>query len=88
MTARWNWGLGIHGEQGVRRVRLEAADKVVDTIVETLLAQTNLPDRRVALLVNGSAARRPWSCRLLRVMPLRCFARAALAWGVPGAGIS
>ena len=40
-------GPGIHGEQGVRRVRLEAADKVVDTIVETLLAQTHLPDRRV-----------------------------------------
>jgi ATP-dependent dihydroxyacetone kinase len=46
-------GLGIHGEQGVRRARLEPADAVVDIIVDTLLAQMHLPDRRVALLVNG-----------------------------------
>ena len=64
-------GLGIHGEQGVRRVRLEAADKVVDTIVETLLAQTHLPDRRVALLVNGLGGTPP--------MELSIVARHALA---------
>lgn len=46
-------GLGIHGEQGVRRARLQPADPVVDMIMDTLLAQTHLPDRRVALLVNG-----------------------------------
>ena len=81
-------GLGIHGEQGVRRVRLEAADKVVEVIVDTLLARTNLPDRRVALLVNGPAARRPWSCRSLRVTPWPCCAHAVCASSVRGAAIS
>src|SRR6201999_4181143 len=46
-------GLGIHGEQGVRRGALEPADRVVETILGTLLAQAGIgPGERVALLVN------------------------------------
>ena len=46
-------GLGIHGEQGVRRLALEPADAVVDTIIATLVTQMNLREGRVALLANG-----------------------------------
>ena len=47
-------GLGIHGEQGVRRVPLEPADAIVDTILETLVSDRGLKaGDRVALLVNG-----------------------------------
>ncbi|HEY6434453.1 MAG TPA: dihydroxyacetone kinase subunit DhaK, partial [Acetobacteraceae bacterium] len=47
-------GLGIHGEQGVRRGKLEPADRVVDAILDTLLTQMKLATgSRVALLVNG-----------------------------------
>jgi ATP-dependent dihydroxyacetone kinase len=63
-------GLGIHGEQGVRRARLEPADKVVDIIIDTLLAQMHLPDRCVVLLVNGLGGTPP--------MELSIVARYAL----------
>ncbi|MBW6422253.1 dihydroxyacetone kinase subunit DhaK [Rhizobium sp. XQZ8] len=47
-------GLGIHGEQGVRRVPLEPADAIVDSILETLITDSGLTSgSRVALLVNG-----------------------------------
>jgi len=47
-------GLGIHGEQGVRRVPLEPADAIVDTILETLVTDRGLKaGDRVALLING-----------------------------------
>jgi len=47
-------GLGIHGEQGVRRVTLTPADEIVDTILETLITDKALSaGTRVALLVNG-----------------------------------
>lgn len=65
-------GLGIHGEQGVRRAKLEAADQIVDTIIDTILAQTGIgPGDRVALLVNGLGGTPP--------MELAIVARHALA---------
>ena len=63
-------GLGIHGEQGVRRVGVEPADRVAERIVETLLAQTRLPERRIVLLVNGLGGTPP--------MELAIVARHAL----------
>jgi dihydroxyacetone kinase len=64
-------GLGIHGEQGVRRVPLEPADAVVDTIVSTLIAQMDMRAGRVALLVNGLGGTPP--------MELAIVARRVLA---------
>jgi dihydroxyacetone kinase len=65
-------GLGIHGEPGVRRGPLEPADRIVEAIIETLLAQTAIPkSRRVALLVNGLGGTPP--------MELAIIARHALA---------
>jgi ATP-dependent dihydroxyacetone kinase len=77
-------GLGIHGEQGVRRGRLEPADKVVDVIVDTLLAQMHLPDRRAALLVNGLGGTPPMELLIvgrhaLSVLRARGF-RVERAW--------
>lgn len=47
-------GLGIHGEQGVRRLSLQPADAIVDSILATVLDDlSGTPGDRVALLVNG-----------------------------------
>ncbi|MCC8193789.1 MAG: dihydroxyacetone kinase subunit DhaK, partial [Deltaproteobacteria bacterium] len=47
-------GLGIHGEQGVRKANIVSADLIVDTILDTLIADKGLvAGDRVALLVNG-----------------------------------
>jgi len=47
-------GLGIHGEQGVRRVPVQSADEIVDTLLSAILADQRLSaGDRVALLVNG-----------------------------------
>ena len=65
-------GLGIHGEQGVRRGPLEPADQVVDTILATVLQQAGIErGDRVALLVNGLGGTPP--------MELAIVARRALA---------
>jgi dihydroxyacetone kinase len=65
-------GLGIHGEQGVRRVPVQPADTIVETILETLVADAGLGQGdRVALLVNGLGATPP--------MELAIVARHALA---------
>jgi ATP-dependent dihydroxyacetone kinase len=64
-------GLGIHGEQGVKRSKITGADEVVDTILETLIADMALgTDTRVALLVNGLGGTPP--------MELAIVARHAL----------
>jgi dihydroxyacetone kinase len=65
-------GLGIHGEQGVRRVPLRAADALVEEILDTVLADAGLRAReRVALLVNGLGGTPP--------MELAIVSRRALA---------
>ena len=54
------WGLGIHGEAGVRRSRLEPADAIVERLLSAVIDDLGLRSgSRVALLVNnlgGSAA--------------------------------
>jgi phosphoenolpyruvate---glycerone phosphotransferase subunit DhaK len=49
-------GLGIHGEPGMRRARLEPADKIVDEMVEAILADLDYSGSDVAVLVNGLGA--------------------------------
>ncbi|MDB5575656.1 MAG: dihydroxyacetone kinase, DhaK subunit [Bradyrhizobium sp.] len=47
-------GLGIHGEAGVARTPLQAADRLVDLMLEKIVADRNIrPGERVALLVNN-----------------------------------
>jgi len=47
-------GLGIHGEPGVRRIRIEPADALTDEIVGRIVADRGIgAGERVALLVNN-----------------------------------
>ncbi|MCG8359754.1 MAG: dihydroxyacetone kinase subunit DhaK [Kiloniellales bacterium] len=47
-------GLGIHGEPGVRRGRLESADAVIDNMLDMIFAEMPLgAEDSVAVLVNG-----------------------------------
>ena len=64
-------GLGIHGEQGVRRVKLKPADALVDSMLDTILLDREIKDGdRVVLLVNGLGGTPP--------MELAVVARRAL----------
>lgn len=64
-------GLGIHGEQGVARVKLPAADALVETILSRIVADRGLArGDRAVLLVNGLGATPP--------MELAIVARHAL----------
>ncbi|GAA1125640.1 dihydroxyacetone kinase family protein [Citricoccus alkalitolerans] len=48
------WGLGIHGEQGVQRSALATATETVDRLLSACLAVGRIPETgRVALLVNN-----------------------------------
>ncbi|MGI9861152.1 dihydroxyacetone kinase subunit DhaK [Moorella naiadis] len=50
-------GLGVHGEPGVQRGKLEPADKVADSLVDRILDDMPLSkDDRVAVLINGLGA--------------------------------
>ncbi|HWX48352.1 MAG TPA: dihydroxyacetone kinase family protein [Roseomonas sp.] len=65
-------GLGIHGEQGVRRVNLRPADTLVDEMLAAIVEDRGLrAGGRVALLVNGLGGTPP--------MELAIVARRALA---------
>ncbi|HEX4808358.1 MAG TPA: dihydroxyacetone kinase subunit DhaL [Bryobacteraceae bacterium] len=53
-------GLGIHGEPGVRRVRLRSADRTVEDLLEPILsAQHSHYAHRIALLVNNLGSTTP-----------------------------
>jgi dihydroxyacetone kinase len=50
-------GMGIHGEPGVRRGKLETADEIVDHLLGAILAELPVgADDEVAILVNGLGA--------------------------------
>ncbi|MCZ7910179.1 dihydroxyacetone kinase family protein [Agrobacterium leguminum] len=64
-------GLGIHGEQGVRRMAIASADELVNLVLETIEADGRLKSGdRVALLVNGLGSTPP--------MELAVVARSAV----------
>ncbi|KUM34277.1 dihydroxyacetone kinase family protein [Pseudomonas sp. EpS/L25] len=65
------WGLGIHGEQGVERGPWLGADATVARLLDTLIEDGGFsPGTRLALLVNGLGATPP--------LELALVARAAL----------
>jgi dihydroxyacetone kinase len=65
------YGLGIHGEKGVRRGAMASADAIVDTVLNTILEElTPVGSRDVAVLVNGLGGTPP--------MELAIVARTAL----------
>ncbi|WP_223632323.1 dihydroxyacetone kinase family protein [Corallococcus sp. EGB] len=66
-------GLGIHGEQGVRRVALQPADVLVDTLLSAIVEDRKVVrGDRVALMVNGLGGTPP--------MELAIMTRRALAF--------
>lgn len=46
-------GIGIHGEPGVRKQKLTSANKIVDVLLEKILADLDYHNSEVAVLVNG-----------------------------------
>lgn len=65
-------GLGIHGEPGVRRMPLLAADPLTDTLIEGILAGRTLQAReRLAVMINNLGS--------TTAMELAIIARRALA---------
>jgi dihydroxyacetone kinase len=66
-------GLGIHGEKGVARVKMQPADALIGILLDKIVLDRGLvPGDRVALLVNGLGGTPP--------MELAIVARGALAW--------
>jgi len=48
------YGLGIHGESGVRRGRIQSADEMVDVLLARIVEQSQLKaGERIALMVNN-----------------------------------
>lgn len=67
-------GLGIHGEPGVARVAFEGCDRLVGTMVATIVEELGLPGgERVALLVNGLGATPPMELDIVMRATLRAL---------------
>lgn len=49
-------GIGIHGEPGVHREKLQQANKIVDLLLSKILADIQYEGSEVAVLINGSGA--------------------------------
>lgn len=46
-------GIGIHGEPGVKKMKLEPADKIVDMMLEKILGDLDYTGSDVAVMING-----------------------------------
>ncbi len=49
-------GIGIHGEPGVKKAKLETADEIVDQLLEKILADIDYAGSEVAVMINGCGA--------------------------------
>ncbi|MEI2419470.1 dihydroxyacetone kinase subunit DhaK, partial [Arthrospira platensis SPKY2] len=49
-------GLGVHGEPGIRRSKIVPVDRLVDDILEIILADKDYRGQDAAILVNGLGA--------------------------------
>jgi dihydroxyacetone kinase-like protein len=49
-------GIGIHGEPGVKKVKMEEADAIVDQLLEKILADIDFAGSEVAVMINGCGA--------------------------------
>ena len=58
-------GVGIHGEPGVRRAKMEPADAMVDEILGTILDDLDYAGSDVAVMVNGSGATPPYELAIV-----------------------
>ena len=58
-------GVGIHGEPGVRRERMQPVDDMVDEILDTILADLDCAGHDVAVLVNGAGGTPPYELAIV-----------------------
>ncbi len=58
-------GVGIHGEPGVRRAKMEPVDAMVDEMLDMILGDLDYSGRDVAVLVNGSGATPPYELAII-----------------------
>jgi ATP-dependent dihydroxyacetone kinase len=73
-------GLGIHGEQGVKRTRIEPADRIIDVIMATLVTDKALhAGSRVVLLVNGLGGTPPMELAIVARRALQVLRAAGIA---------
>ncbi|MBQ9058568.1 MAG: dihydroxyacetone kinase subunit DhaK [Atopobiaceae bacterium] len=49
-------GIGIHGEPGTHREKLQEADQIVDQLLEKILADLDFTSSDVAVMINGCGA--------------------------------
>ncbi|MFC3126075.1 dihydroxyacetone kinase family protein [Pseudoroseomonas globiformis] len=72
-------GLGIHGEQGVKRVALQTADALVEEILGTIIEDRGLKrGDRVVLLVNGLGGTPPMELAVVARQAMAVLRRAGL----------
>jgi dihydroxyacetone kinase len=78
-------GLGIHGEQGVRRMPLTSVDQMAEQVLDAIVSDRKLGrGDKVVLLVNGLGATTPMELSILARASIkslrRCGIEVARAW--------
>lgn len=72
-------GLGIHGEPGVRRAKMQSADALVEQVVERILAVKQIgAGSRVVLLINNLGGSPPMELAILTRAALRLLHARAM----------
>jgi phosphoenolpyruvate---glycerone phosphotransferase subunit DhaK len=65
-------GMGIHGEPGMKREQLQAADEITERMMTAILADLQpAAGDRLAVMVNGLGATPPRSCTSSSARPIR-----------------
>lgn len=73
------YGLGIHGEKGVRRGAMASADEIVGTVLDTILGEPTLVGRRdVAVLINGLGGTPPMELAIVARKTLQLLRQSGL----------
>jgi dihydroxyacetone kinase len=66
------YGLGIHGEKGVRRGAMAGADEIVGTVLDTILEElAPAGSKQVAVLINGLGGTPPMELAIVARQTLR-----------------
>jgi len=73
------YGLGIHGEKGVRRGAMASADEIVGTVLDTILGELTLVGSKdVAVLINGLGGTPPMELAIVARQALRSLRQSGL----------
>jgi len=73
------YGLGIHGEKGVRRGAMASADAIVGAVLDTILAELTLVGSKdVAVLINGLGGTPPMELAIVARKALQSLRQAGL----------